>query len=126
VHLETSTPKVWVSLLFKLNVNMQRQLFSFFYNWAIIANFRVILLNILCNTTIVLATTTLQKAGSAFVLNVQVRSKKRDARNHYPLTLLPLKVLVPCGKCSWYKIVRMIFCRDWRSPTSQNPKSIAS
>jgi hypothetical protein len=37
-------------------------------------------------------------------------------------TLLPLKVLVPCRKCSWYKIVIMIFWKGWRSPTSLKPK----
>jgi hypothetical protein len=36
--------------------------------------------------------------------------------NH--ITLLLLKVLVPCKKCSWYKIVIMIFWRDWRLPFS--------
>jgi hypothetical protein len=33
-----------------------------------------------------------------------------------------LKVLVPCEKCSWYKIVRMIFWKGWRSPTPLKPK----
>jgi hypothetical protein len=32
-------------------------------------------------------------------------------------TLFPLKVLVPCEKCSWFKIVIMIFWKGWRSPT---------
>jgi hypothetical protein len=32
-------------------------------------------------------------------------------------TLFPLKVLVPCEKCSWFKIVIMIFWMGWRSPT---------
>jgi hypothetical protein len=38
------------------------------------------------------------------------------------LTLFPLKVLIPCEKCSWYKILIMIFWRGWRSPTPSNPK----
>jgi hypothetical protein len=27
--------------------------------------------------------------------------------------LFPLKVLVPCKKCSWFKIVIMIFWKGW-------------
>jgi hypothetical protein len=41
-------------------------------------------------------------------------------------TPFPLKVLVPCEKCSWYKIVIMIFWWGWQSPTPPNPKSIVS
>jgi hypothetical protein len=28
-------------------------------------------------------------------------------------TLFLLKVLVPCGKCSWFKVVIMIFWKGW-------------
>jgi hypothetical protein len=38
------------------------------------------------------------------------------------VTLFPLKVLVPCEKCSWFKIVIMIFWKGWRSPTPLKPK----
>jgi hypothetical protein len=37
-------------------------------------------------------------------------------------TLFPLKVLVPCKKCSWFKIVIMIFWKGWRSPTPLKSK----
>ena len=33
-----------------------------------------------------------------------------------------LKVLVPCKKCSWFKIVIMIFWKDWWSPTPLKSK----
>ena len=37
-------------------------------------------------------------------------------------TLFLLKVLMPCWKCSWFKVVIMIFWKGWRSPTSLKPK----
>jgi hypothetical protein len=37
-------------------------------------------------------------------------------------TLFLLKVLVSCGKCSWFKVVILIFWKSWRSPTSLKPK----
>jgi hypothetical protein len=37
-------------------------------------------------------------------------------KNVTHITLLPLKVLVPCGKCSWYKIVIMII---WKGKWSK-------
>jgi hypothetical protein len=37
-------------------------------------------------------------------------------------TLFLLKVLVPCGKCSWFKVVIMIFWKGWRLPTPLKPK----
>jgi hypothetical protein len=42
------------------------------------------------------------------------------------IILLPLKVLVPCEKCSWFKIMIMIFWKNWRSPTPLKPKTIVS
>jgi hypothetical protein len=36
--------------------------------------------------------------------------------------VFPLKVLIPCEKCSWFKIVKMIFWKGWRSPIPLKPK----
>jgi hypothetical protein len=36
---------------------------------------------------------------------------------HIHVTLLSLKVDVPCKNCTCYKIMTMAFWTDWRSPT---------
>jgi hypothetical protein len=43
-------------------------------------------------------------------------------KKNYHITLFPLKVLVPYEKCSWFKIVIMIFWKGWRSPIPLKPK----
>jgi hypothetical protein len=48
--------------------------------------------------------------------------KLLEIRFIYPVTLFLLKVLVPCGKCSWFKVVIMIFWKGWQSPTPLKPK----
>ena len=53
-----------------------------------------------------------------FDLKMICKAPNKERRS----TLFLLKVLVPCKECSWYKIVIMIFWRDWWSPTLP-PKS---
>ena len=61
------------------------------------------------------------KTISFLLLELELADLKRFLRK-IPLTLFPSKVLVPCKKCSQYKIVIMIFWRDWGLPSSPKPK----
>jgi hypothetical protein len=95
----TYKPKVWASLFFRLNENSQPmtilishlQLDHCLNNN--IANFRIMLLNLLCSALIVFAIATLQESEGALILNVpsEIQEQRRKKSLSISFKTLALK-----------------------------------